>query len=215
MNAPAPQDIPPGPVISLAVTADGRAYAGGTQLSVPDGTDPEDAAARAAADRARQAGHAIRAVLLDEDGVSWPLIVTPDGAVYQSAPATAASTPPAPPAPDTDPATVPAWPHIRIALTADGQALINGSPVALPVGVDPRNAAVAAAAGYIRNQGLTRPARATATDPDGTAWPLIIHPSGIATSGGEPARADRPRSIFRRKPSELPRRQRPAEAGPS
>jgi hypothetical protein len=86
-----------------------------------------------------------------------------------------------------DPSAVPAWPHIDLALTADGHVMVNDKLVAVPPGVaDPRAYAVALAATELTRVGLARPVRASARDPDGTVWPILIHPGGAATEAGPP-----------------------------
>jgi hypothetical protein len=273
MTRPRFEDVPRHPRLSLIVTADRQASLDGAPVEVPDGTDPRVAVCRAAVARARELGRPVSAVLREADGQRWPMIITPEGGVFQgerplrrhdatqapsglpeSSPAqqqpntarppaapppsvpaeqppqpteyTPAEPPAAPPptggqampdaaypvvqpvhAPseeypplqDVDPDSVPAWPLLNIALTAEGTALVNDVPVPQPPGVDPRAAAVAAAAGHIGQLGLARPVRANATDPDGTVWPLIIHPNGSATAAGPAIRPERGRRWLRRK----------------
>lgn len=218
-------DIPREPLVLLTVTPDHRAYVDGTLLDVPAGTDPRVVAANVAVARARQFGRALRAVLTDAEGRRWPMVLTPEGGVFQATqplrganpgdlptsreepvveedvqssppPATNAS---ARPSGDIDPSQVPAWPIIGIVLTEEGKAFVDGSPVREIPGVGSRAAAVAVAAEYITHLGLARPVRAHATDPDGTVWPLLIHPDGTASAAGEPVRTDRSRRWTRRK----------------
>jgi hypothetical protein len=256
-------DIPREPLVLLVITPDHRAYIDGTPLEVPAGTDPRIAAANAAIARAQQLGHALRAVLDDADGQRWPMILTPEGGVFQATrplrdtppsdlhdarqqmptpkadnsedsgptPPTVTANP-APPGADRptglnghsqppadphetrlirvretdlrppegiDPGSVPAWPLVTIVLTEEGKAFVNDTPVNQPPGVEPRAAAVAAAAEHIAQLGLARPVRANATEPDGTVWPLLIHPDGTATAAGEPIRPERGRRWSRRK----------------
>jgi hypothetical protein len=87
---------------------------------------------------------------------------------------------------DVAPGDVPAWPTLAITLHEDGRAQVEGRDVPQVTGFTGREAAVAAAALHVRALGLIRPVRAVATDPDGTQWPLIIHPNGAATGAGEP-----------------------------
>jgi hypothetical protein len=254
-------DIPREPLILLVVTPDRRAYVDGTPIAVPAGTDPRVAAANAAITRAQQLGRAVRAVLDDADGQRWPMILTPEGGVFQATrplrdipptdsrsvpdasasaekrpeeprpaaitrqdlppdrtdvPATVNGHPQRPtdphetrlirvreadlrPPEEIDPSTVPAWPLVTIVLTEEGKAFVNDTPVSQRDGVDPRAAAVAAAAEHIAQLGLARPVRANATEPDGTIWPLLIHPDGTATAAGEPIRPERGRRWPRRK----------------
>jgi hypothetical protein len=95
-------------------------------------------------------------------------------------------------------AGVPAWPTIEIALDGDENLTVNDIPIPVPPGTDPHAAAVAAASDQMSALGLERPVRAKATDPDGTVWPLIIHPDGTATGAGEPTRPDQSRGLLRR-----------------
>jgi hypothetical protein len=88
-----------------------------------------------------------------------------------------------------DVAAVPAWPVIAIELTAAGHALVNATPV--PAGENARAAAIEAAARYAARLG--RPVRATATEADGTSWPLIIHPDATVSAAGGPTKAKHPR----------------------
>jgi len=103
----------------------------------------------------------------------------------------------------TGPATprIPGWPILRIRLTQDG-AEIDGTPIRSAPGEDPRQTALRAAAATAVQLG--RPVRAAATDPDGTTWPLIIHPDGSATAIGEPIRPRRTPgfTLFRRSKNE-------------
>ncbi|MCQ4044273.1 hypothetical protein ACFOSC_29730 [Streptantibioticus rubrisoli] len=273
MTRPRFEDVPRHPRLSLIVTADRQASLDGTPVEVPDGTDPRVAVCKAAVARARELGRPVSAVLREADGQRWPMIITPEGGVFQGerplrrrdasqAPSGLPQSPPAQEQPDTarppaatspavsaeqapraseylpaeplaapppsgaqappeaappvvppvrapseehpapqdvDPDSVPAWPLLTITLTAEGTALVNDVPVPQPPGVDPRAAAVAAAAGHIGQLGLARPVRANATDPDGTVWPLIIHPNGTATAAGPAIRPERGRRWLRRK----------------
>jgi hypothetical protein len=84
---------------------------------------------------------------------------------------------------------------VSIQLSGDGQPLVDGTTVPVPTGVDPHQAALAAVARHAA--ALGRPVRARATDPDGTCWPLIIHPDGTPVAVGEP-RAPSPPRLGRR-----------------
>jgi hypothetical protein len=95
-------------------------------------------------------------------------------------------------------AGVPAWPTIEINLDGDEHLTVNDIPIPVPPGTDPHTVAVAAASDQMSALGLERPVRAKATDPDGTVWPLIIHPDGTATAAGEPTRPDQNRGLLRR-----------------
>ncbi len=224
MNIPSIEDIPPHPVLRIVVTADGRAFIDNTPVEVAFGTDPRVAAVNAAIAHAKELGRPLRVVLHETDGQRWPMVLTPEGGVYQGTrpfrsprsaevpsqhavaagvededqaplgPSPALPAPavtPAIPPDGIDPANVPAWPLVRIVLTAEGKAFVNDEPVHQPEGKEPREAAVGAAAVLIGQLGLARPVRAVAVDPDGTAWPLIIHPNGTATAAGEPSRPER------------------------
>ncbi len=72
---------------------------------------------------------------------------------------------------------LPSWPKITIRLydAHNGEVKIAGRshPV---VAADPREAAIAIVAE--RASQLGRAVKATAVEPDGTAWPLVIHPDG-------------------------------------
>ncbi|MGH3302159.1 MAG: hypothetical protein ACRDOK_10840 [Streptosporangiaceae bacterium] len=194
---PVPPDAAP---LEIVVTAAGQAWVGQQTVSVPAGTDPRAAAAAVASAFARQQGRDVHAVLVDTGrGERRRMLFTADGTIMQAAeamtdgagvaldPAQAAPvSPPDPPEP-VDPAAVPAWPHFDLALTGNGHVLVNETLVAVPSGVaDPRAFAVALAAAELARLGLARPVRATARDPDGTVWPILIHPGGAATEAGPP-----------------------------
>lgn len=182
------------------MTAAGEAWVGPRQVSVPAGTDPRAAAAAVASALARQHGHDVHAVLVDTGrGERRRMLFTAEGQVMQAAeaitdgagaaadPDLAGALPPPEPPQLVDPAAVPAWPHIDLALTDGGHVLVNEKLVAVPSGIaDPRAYAVALAAGELARLGMARPVRATARDPDGTVWPLLIHPGGAATEAGPP-----------------------------
>jgi hypothetical protein len=196
-----PSPTPPGTTpLEIVVTAAGQAWVGPQKVSVPAGTDPRAAAAAVASALARRQGHDVHAVLVDTGrGERRRMLFTADGQVMQAAEAmtdvagavadpdlAGALPPPEPPQP-ADPAAIPAWPHIDLALTDDGHVLVNEKLVTVPSGVaDPRAYAVALAAGELARLGMARPVRATARDPDGTVWPLLIHPGGAATEAGPP-----------------------------
>jgi hypothetical protein len=185
--------------LEIVVTAAGQAWVGQQTVGVPAGTDPRAAAAAVVSALARQQGRDVRAVLVDTGrGERRRMRFTADGEIMQAAEAMAGAgsaaadpdpagvLPPSEPQP-VDPATIPAWPHIDLALTDDGHVLVNEKLVAVPSGVaEPRAYAVALAAAELGRLGLARPVRATARDPDGTIWPLLIHPGGAATEAGPP-----------------------------
>lgn len=217
-------DVPALPLFVLTATSDHRALLDGVPLDVPAGVDPRVAASQAAIAQAQLIGRAVRAELHDADGQIWPLIITPDGGVLQGnrplpppAPEVRVDEPaptPAPhhdapsdggrpvesiaPQPEVDPEAVPAWPLITIAMAKDGTVVVNGQPVPVPPGADPRIAGVAAAAEHVTSLGLARPVRARASEPDGTVWPLLIHPDGTATSAGDAIRPERRRWLRRK-----------------
>jgi hypothetical protein len=215
--------IPALPLFVLTATPDHRALLDGTPLDVPAGVDPRVVATHAAIAQAQLIGRAVRAELHDAEGLIWPLIITPEGGVLQGnrplpspaeetavaepvpvaqheappvherAPQAAARQPAATPQFAVDPLSVPAWPLLTIVMTQDGTVLVNDTAVPVPAGADPRAAGVAAAAEHITRLGLGRPVRANATEPDGTVWPLLIHPDGTATPTGDAIRPERRR----------------------
>jgi hypothetical protein len=210
--------VPREPVLHLAATAEGTAILDAVQLAVPEGVDLRQVSADAAVERARMLGRPARGILHDADGTRWPMIVTPNAGVFQGDrplpdpaavnwdAATGAVTSPG----SIDPSRVPAWPHLRIELASEGVIRIDGEVVPAIPGFSPYASAIAAAAATLVAQGLNRPARATATDPDGTAWPLLIHPDGTASPAGDPVTAERshhPLRAMRR------RKDRPETAG--
>ncbi|OPC77465.1 hypothetical protein B4N89_43980 [Embleya scabrispora] len=85
----------------------------------------------------------------------------------------------------TGPSPVPAWPVVRIELSTDGRVRVDGTEVPVPPGVDPRAAALEAAAATARL--LRRPVRATAVEPDGTVFPLIVAENGEVAAANDPA----------------------------
>jgi hypothetical protein len=186
--------------LEIVVTAAGQAWVGQQTVSVPAGTDPRAAAAAVVSALARQQGRDVRAVLVDTGrGERRRMLFTANGEVMQAPeamtgagsavadPDLAGVLPPSEPPRPVDPATIPAWPHIDLALTDDGHVLVNEKLVAVPSGIgEPRAYAVALAATELVRLGLARPVRATARDPDGTIWPLLIHPGGAATEAGPP-----------------------------
>lgn len=200
------------PVLHLATTAEGTAILDAVQLAVPEGVDPRQVSADAAVERARLLGRPARGILHDADGTRWPLIITPDAGIFQgdrplpdpTAPSWDAAAGTAASGGSIDPTRIPAWPHLRIELASDGVIRIDGDAVPAIPGFSPYASAIAAAAARLAAQGLNRPVRATATDPDGTAWPLLIHPDGTASSAGEPAAADRSRRSTRGRRKDRP-----------
>ncbi|MFI8848871.1 hypothetical protein ACIGW3_01485 [Streptomyces sp. NPDC053499] len=92
-----------------------------------------------------------------------------------------------------EPAEVPAWPTYALVVQDSGRVTVSG-PL-LPASEHSSRAsaidAVAAAA-----DGLGRPVRAEATEPDGTVWHLVISPDGAVgelSDGAQPAKAPRKR----------------------
>jgi hypothetical protein len=220
--------------VEIVVTAAGQAWVGQQAVGVPSGTDPRAAAAAVVSALARQQGRDVHAVLLDAGrGERRRMLFTAAGEVMQATTAMTGGTaavdapdqdeallPPEPPQ-LVDPAAVPAWPHIDLALTADGHVLVNDKLVAVPPGVaDPRAYAVALAAAELARVGLARPVRASARDPDGTVWPILIHPGGAATEAGPPEipgagkRGRRSEAGLPDVPGAAGKRGRRSEAGP-
>ncbi|MEU8030684.1 hypothetical protein AB0C13_18870 [Streptomyces sp. NPDC049099] len=220
--------IPTLPLFVLTATPDHRALLDGTPLDVPAGADPRVVAVNAVIPQAQLIGRAVRAELHDAEGLIWPMIITPEGGVLQGnrpLPPPAEETAVAAPAPvarheappvherppqavatqagaapqlTVDPQSVPAWPLVTIVMTRDGTVLVNDAAVPVPAGADPRAAGVAAAAEHVTRLGLGRPVRANATEPDGTVWPLLIHPDGTATPTGDAIRPERRRWLRRK-----------------
>ncbi|MGW0704885.1 hypothetical protein ACWD4G_02730 [Streptomyces sp. NPDC002643] len=83
-----------------------------------------------------------------------------------------------------------AWhgsPQLMIVVYADGRASVGGVPVTVPAGGDlaaVRGAALHKAIGMAARQGRTL--RALAFEPDGSTWPLLIHPDGQVDEEVEP-----------------------------
>ncbi|MFI9311120.1 hypothetical protein [Streptomyces triculaminicus] len=223
MTAPY-DDVPALPLFVLTATPDRRALLDGIPLDVSAGVDPRVVAAQAAIAQAQLVGRAVRAELHDADGQIWPLIIAPDGGVLQGnrplrppveearvdepAPASVEQheVPPVgerqleslAPQPAAAQQSVPAWPLVTIAMAKDGTVVVNDQPVPVPAGADPRAIGVAAAAEHVTHLGLARPVRARATEPDGTIWPLLIHPDGTAAPAGEAIRPERRRWLRRK-----------------
>ncbi|GAA0439069.1 hypothetical protein [Streptomyces luteireticuli] len=86
-------------------------------------------------------------------------------------------------------ATVPAWPLYHLVQHDDGTVTISG-PTAPQHPHDDESAAVAAVAELAATMG--RPVRATATDPDGTTWHLVINPDQTVTETGTTPRPTKP-----------------------
>ncbi|MFD7712219.1 hypothetical protein ACFV6E_38880 [Streptomyces sp. NPDC059785] len=86
-------DIPAGPgaaapreQLSIVLYADGRASVGGIPVAVPNGSDltaVRDAVLRTAVAMAAQRQAPLRAVAFEPDGLSWPLVIHPDGVVEE------------------------------------------------------------------------------------------------------------------------------------
>ncbi|GHE07337.1 hypothetical protein [Streptomyces alanosinicus] len=70
-------------------------------------------------------------------------------------------------------------PQLTIVVYPNGGASVGGVPVTVPDGADlaaVRHAAISTAVDLAAQHG--RPLRALALEPDGSAWPLVIHPDG-------------------------------------
>lgn len=201
-------------VLDMAVTSDGQAAVGDIRLPVSAGADPLHVLARRGLQVARAAGEPVRATLTYADGRRSELIFTPAGYVGERAQ-------PRPSAAPADPDTVHTWPRLYVTVTREGSVFLTASPplregrvvIAGPHNPPPDlgnfdqlrricAAAGAAAARYIHTQlNRPRPVRGVGILPDGSAWPLIFHPDGNVTSGGEvarprPRRAARPRATM-------------------
>ncbi|MCX4763813.1 hypothetical protein OG562_23160 [Streptomyces sp. NBC_01275] len=82
-------------------------------------------------------------------------------------------------------------PQLTIVVYADGRASVGGVPVVVPDGGDlaaVRGAALSTALGMAVRQG--RPLRALAFEPDGSTWPLLLHPDGRVEEDAEAAEHD-------------------------
>ncbi|MET7299637.1 hypothetical protein [Embleya sp. NPDC005575] len=90
----------------------------------------------------------------------------------------------------SDNAAVPAWPVVLIALGADRTVEIDGLPVPVNPGRDPRDVALAVAAETARTLG--RAVRVQAVEPDGTTFPLIVDPRGNVVQAGDPLLPGKP-----------------------
>lgn len=97
-----------------------------------------------------------------------------------------------------DTAAVPAWPVIRVELSADDSVRVDGVVIPVAPGVLPREAAMAAVAETARL--LRRAVRVEAVEPDGTAYPLVVDGDAtvVAASDSGNARAPRRRLLGRR-----------------
>jgi hypothetical protein len=206
-----PDQIPHEPGLALIVTDRGEAFVNGTPIPIHPGQDPHAMAVAHAAWQIAQLGRPVRASATGPDGITWPLIIHPDGTAVttgelshrpcagqlpqpstEATPGAAGVIAAAPPvAVPVHPASVPAWPVVSIVVSEHDRPLVEGVAVPVPAGVDPHAAAVAAAAR--RAVDLGRPVRATATGPDEITWPLIIYPDGSAHAAGEPTPAGQSR----------------------
>ncbi|MYS87385.1 hypothetical protein [Embleya scabrispora] len=115
----------------------------------------------------------------------------------------------------SDNAAVPAWPVVLIALSADRTVEIDGRPVPVDPGRDPREVALAVATDTARSLG--RAVRVRAVEPDGTTFPLIVDPQGNVVQGGEPVPAKpsrRGRGLRRGRSDASPRPDHPRAGSP-
>jgi hypothetical protein len=72
---------------------------------------------------------------------------------------------------------IPSWPKVTIRLYDEHNAEVKIAGRSHPVNHhDPRQASIVIVAE--RAAQLGRPIRATAVEPDGASWPLVIHPDG-------------------------------------
>ncbi|MFF4652542.1 hypothetical protein [Streptomyces sp. NPDC001380] len=91
---------------------------------------------------------------------------------------------------------VPDWPCPTVAVDAHGRVQVDGIAVPVPGDVPPdgvrpwilRHVAE-------RHQRLGRPIRVTAVDPDGTRWPMVVHPDGTAVQAPAPPAGRRLRRV--------------------
>ncbi|WP_367141234.1 MULTISPECIES: hypothetical protein [Streptomyces] len=84
--------------------------------------------------------------------------------------------------PDT--ARIPARPVYTITVSSAGDAALDGEPVQVAHGQEPRVAALAEVRVKAALHG--RPVRVTAKEPDGTVWPLIVDTDGTVTTLDHP-----------------------------
>lgn len=84
--------------------------------------------------------------------------------------------------PDTAP--IPARPVYTITVSSAGDAALDGEPVQVAPGQEPRVAALAEVRVKAALHG--RPVRVTAKEPDGTVWPLIVDTDGTVTTLDHP-----------------------------
>lgn len=87
----------------------------------------------------------------------------------------------------------PRSPMLTIVLYADGSASVGGVPVQVPRGADlteVRTAAVETAAGIAGSRGESM--YTVAIEPDGSVWPLLIHPDGRVEEAPEEDAYPRP-----------------------
>lgn len=93
---------------------------------------------------------------------------------------------------------LPHWPHYHLTHADDETVTVQG------LGPDTTHPDRATAVEYIATaaERIGRPVPATATDADGTQWPLTIHPDGTVTSAG-PAITPRRRKT-KKKPKQTP-----------
>jgi len=182
--------------LQLTVTPDGRhALIGDTPVPVRADEDPRNALARELRGMARAAGRTLHADLAGATGQRSYLMTTPDGRVLEAAPQPAG--PAAAASELTAARSVEAWPHLYLFVTADNRVFLECTAlgrldrraIAVPEGIRPEHAAVAAAARYITtdlNLNPPRPVRATATDADGTRRRMVIRPDGTSEQIGDP-----------------------------
>ncbi|MGZ2358308.1 hypothetical protein LRE75_16660 [Streptomyces sp. 372A] len=98
--------------------------------------------------------------------------------------------------PDTDPRQIPGWPLVDVLLTPEGTAAVNGAPVPVPAGQDPRAAALTRAAETAVRLG--RPVRTRLTDAEGAEWLLAVSPDGTEAVLTAPQQKPRSRKEKRR-----------------
>jgi hypothetical protein len=79
--------------------------------------------------------------------------------------------------------------EVRIVHRPDGTATVNGAPIAVQPGQDPRDAAYQAAVELAVSLGATGPVVATSVEPDGAAYPVTLYPTPAALAAADASAA--------------------------